>query len=184
MTEYAEARFPGCVGSTDCTHITMEGCEYNLTNNHLSDKSSHTTRMFNLMCNHRGRILHTTCGSPGRWNDMTMVSFDTFLTKVRAAWILTDNEFELLSYSKEGNIISIWYNGNGVYIIVYNGYLAWACTVHPLSVTYNINETRWTRLVESMHKDVECTFGILKGRWRILKTGVHIYGVVNVRIDG
>ncbi len=28
-----------------------------------------------------------------------------------------------------------------------------------------------------MCKDVECTFVILKGRWRILKSGVQIYGV-------
>ena len=28
-----------------------------------------------------------------------------------------------------------------------------------------------------MRKDVECTFRILKGRWRILKSGVRIYGV-------
>ena len=27
-----------------------------------------------------------------------------------------------------------------------------------------------------MRKDVECTFGILKGRWRILKVGVSLYG--------
>ena len=31
-----------------------------------------------------------------------------------------------------------------------------------------------------MRKDVECTFGILKGRWRILKTGVRVYGVNKV----
>jgi hypothetical protein len=28
-----------------------------------------------------------------------------------------------------------------------------------------------------MWKDVECTFGILKGRWRILKSGVRLHGV-------
>ena len=27
-----------------------------------------------------------------------------------------------------------------------------------------------------MRKDVECTFGILKGRWRILKTGIRLFG--------
>jgi hypothetical protein len=27
-----------------------------------------------------------------------------------------------------------------------------------------------------MRKDVECTFGILKGRWRILKTGIRLHG--------
>ncbi|KAI2490063.1 Plant transposon protein [Fragilaria crotonensis] len=30
-----------------------------------------------------------------------------------------------------------------------------------------------------MRKDVECTFGILKGRWRILKTGIRMNGVEN-----
>ena len=28
-----------------------------------------------------------------------------------------------------------------------------------------------------MQKDVDCTFGILKGRWRILKTGVRLHGI-------
>jgi hypothetical protein len=28
-----------------------------------------------------------------------------------------------------------------------------------------------------MQKDVECTFGILKGRWRILKSGICLQGV-------
>jgi hypothetical protein len=42
---------------------------------------------------------------------MTMVRFDSFLTAVRAGSILTDNEFELLSYDKEGNVVSVRYNG-------------------------------------------------------------------------
>jgi hypothetical protein len=109
---------------------------------------------------------------------MTMVRFDSFLTAVRAGSILADNEFELLSYNKEGNVISVRYNG--VYVIVDNGYLSWSCTVPPLSVTNKIDETWWSRWVESMRKDVECTFGILKGRWRILKTGVRVYGVDKV----
>ncbi len=143
MAEYAEAGFSGCVRSSDCTHITIEGCEYNLKNNQLSAKSSHTTRTLNLTCNHRRRILHTTRGGPDCWNDMTMVRFDTFLTDIRAGRILTGNQFELLSYDKEGNVVTVRYNG--VYIIVDNGYLVWSCTVPPLSVTNKINETRWLR---------------------------------------
>jgi len=56
-----------------------------------------------------------------------MVQFDSFLTAVRAGSILTDNEFELLSYNKDCNVVSIGYNG--VYVIVDNGYLVWSCTV-------------------------------------------------------
>ena len=31
-----------------------------------------------------------------------------------------------------------------------------------------------------MRKDVECTFGIMKGRWRILKTGVRLHSTESV----
>ena len=31
-----------------------------------------------------------------------------------------------------------------------------------------------------MRKDVECTFGILKGRWRILKTGIRLHATESV----
>jgi hypothetical protein len=29
MIEYAESGLPGCVGSSDCTHVLTQGCEYN-----------------------------------------------------------------------------------------------------------------------------------------------------------
>jgi hypothetical protein len=65
-------------------------------------------------------------------------------------------------------------------LIVDNGYLNWSCTVPPFSVTNNIDEICWSKWLELMRKDVECMFGILKGKWRILKSGVRIYGVDSV----
>ncbi len=170
MREYEVAGFPGCVGSTDCTHVTTERCEYRLKNNHLGAKSSHTTRTFNLTCNHRRRIIHSTHGGPGRWNDQTMVRLDQFISGIRDGLLLQDNDFELLDYDRLGNIISVMYKG--VYVIVDNGYLQWSCTVPPFTITSDIDEIRWSKWLESMWKDVECTFGILKGRWRILKSGI------------
>ena len=107
-----------------------------------------------------------------------MVWFDTFLTRIRNNQILTNNEFELLAYDKNGIVITVVYRG--VYFIVDNGYLAWSCTIPPFSSTKKIDKTRWSRWVESMRKKVECTYGILKGRWRILKTGVRVYSVDKV----
>jgi hypothetical protein len=40
-----------------------------------------------------------------------------------------------------------------------------------------IQEIRFSEWLESMRKDVECTFGILKGRFHILKTGVRTESV-------
>jgi Plant transposon protein len=38
-------------------------------------------------------------------------------------------------------------------------------------------EYRFTEWIEAMRKDVECTFGILKGRLRVLKTGIRLHGI-------
>jgi hypothetical protein len=178
MREFEEAGFPGCVGSLDVTHITMDRCEYNLKNNHLGPKSSLTARTYNICVNHRRRILHSTPGGPARWNDQTMVRFDPFITQIRDESNLQDNAFELLARGRGGEVITVTYKG--VYVIVDNGYLNWSCTIPPFTVTSNVDEIRWSRWLESMRKDVECTFGILKGRWRILKAGVRIHGVDGV----
>jgi hypothetical protein len=104
-----------------------------------------------------------------------MVRLDLFISGVHDGYLLQDNDFELLDYDRLGNVISVKYKG--VYVIVDNGYLQWSCTVPPFTVTGDMDEIRWSKWLESMRKDVECTFGILKGRWRILKSGICLQGV-------
>ena len=130
MHEYRQAGFPGCIGSCDCTHIITKWCEYNIKNNHLGAKSSLTTRTFNLTCDHRRRILHTTNGGPGRWNDQSMVRLDTFVSGIRDGSVLNDCDFELLARGKDGELKSLHFCG--AYLIVDNGYLNWSCTVLPI----------------------------------------------------
>jgi hypothetical protein len=47
-------------------------------------------------------------------------------------------------------------------------------------MTNKINKMLWLKWIELMRKDVECTFRILKGRWRILKSGVSVSGVESI----
>ena len=107
-----------------------------------------------------------------------MVRFDNFLSGIRDGLILSENEFNLVSYDSNKNRVQTTYTG--VYVIVDNGYLPWSCTVPSFSMTNKINKMRWSKWIELMRKDIECTFLILKGRWRILKSGVRISGVENV----
>ena len=65
----------------------------------------------------------------------------------------------------------------GAWLLVDNGYLAWPTTVPPMKTTSCRVEIRLLAWLESMQKDVEWTFGILKGHWQILKTGVQLSGV-------
>ena len=58
-----------------------------------------------------------------------------------------------------------------------NGYLPWSTIIPPFKSVKYRKDFRWSEWLESMRKDVECCFGILKGRWRILKTGIRLHGV-------
>jgi DDE superfamily endonuclease len=89
---------------------------------------------------------------------------------------LDDVEFNLFERDSDGNVVSVKYQG--AWLMVDNGYLSWPITVPPFKNTGSRKEIRWSEWLESMRKkDVECTFGILKGRWRILKSGIRVHGV-------
>jgi hypothetical protein len=73
-----------------------------------------------------------------------------------------DNEFELYENGPNGPV-AVRYRG--VWLLVDNGYLEHSTLLPPMKITTTQAETRWSNWVESMRKDAECTFGILKGRY-------------------
>lgn len=48
----------------------------------------------------------------------------------------------------------------------------WEILIPPSKFPPTEMESRWSKALESVRKDVECFFGILKGRFRILKLGI------------
>ena len=75
-------------------------------------------------------------------------------------------------YDGDGNIRS----ERGMYLICNNGYLHWATSICPYSKANNAAnnatlEGFFSTNLESIRKDVECTFGILKKRWKVLNHG-------------
>ena len=162
MHEFKLAGFDGCIGSADVTHVTLERCHSKLKNQHLGSKSSHTTRAYQLVVNHRRQIIASTVGYPGRWNDKTIVRFDGFVTDIQRGLYLEDHKFTLKD--SEGEDV----NYEGAWILVDGGYLNWSSLICPFKDTMSIKDTRWSKWAESMRKDVECTFGILKGKTFII----------------
>lgn len=173
--EYAEAGFPGCIGSMDASHIEHQRVSYKSRQSHLSYKLPFTSRTYNITVNHRRRILSTTDGHPARWNDKSLVKVD------RLANILHNGEgelaqlpFELYEYDDMGQIKTVQYKG--AWLLVDNGYLNWGVTIPPIKDTDTEAEAKFSKWLEGMRKDVECTFGILKGRFRVLKSGIRTHG--------
>ena len=83
--------------------------------------------------------------------------------------------FELFERRANGDNIVVKYFG--AWLVFDNGDLNQLIVIPPMEKTVYITETRWSEWLESMRKDVECTFGIMKGRFRILKVGIRLHSV-------
>ena len=70
------------IGSTNATHIPLKKVCVSMRQAHLDHKSIVTLRKYNLTCNHRRKILHTTEGHPARWNDKTLIRSDNFMSEL------------------------------------------------------------------------------------------------------
>ncbi|KAL7524074.1 hypothetical protein ACHAWF_000807, partial [Thalassiosira exigua] len=95
-TEYGMAGFTGAMGSMDATHIGMLKCQYRLKQFNISWKLNMPSRTYNTTVTNRRRILHTTQGHPGRWNDQTLHLYDELAKILRDGTKYNDAEFVLL----------------------------------------------------------------------------------------
>ena len=172
---FKQAGFNGCIGSSDGTHVPMLKCSQWASNSHKGFKLNVPARTYNVTVDHSRRILQSTTGHPGTWNDKTLILFDEYICGVRAGQIHNDFIFHLYETNDEGEIVEVAYQG--VWFIVDNGYLSWSCTVPPSGngTTYEI--IRFSERLESIRKDVECTFGIMKGRFAILRYGLRFQSI-------
>jgi hypothetical protein len=70
-------------------------------------------------------------------------------------------EFTLLEINKSGEKVSVKYRG--AWPLIDNVSLSWPTIVPPFKNAIHTKEVRFSKWLESIRKDVECTFGIMKG---------------------
>ena len=87
-------------------------------------------------------------------------------------------EFRLYERNKDKDIVEVDYKG--VWFIVDNGSLSWSCTVPPDICGTTYEDIQFSEWLESMRKDVECLFGIMKGRFLILRYGFRFHKILCV----
>ena len=92
--------------------------------------------------------------------------------------ILSDYEFDLFEYNNNENIISRTCKGD--WTICDNGYLNWSTTIPPSKEATKLSHLIFSEWVESIRKDIKCAFGILKGRFHILKYGLRFPKVIKI----
>ncbi|CAN0006671.1 unnamed protein product, partial [Sphacelaria rigidula] len=167
---YDHLGFTGAIGSTDVTRIKWAACPYSWEKQY-TEKEGFATIAYQAIVDHTGRVLAATKGYAGSMNDKTITRYDAAIKEIQTSTVYTEKAYSL--FDEHG--VSSERKGN--YSIVDNGYNK--VTSHfggsssPLpKFPGTVMESRWSKALESVRKDVECFFGILKGRFRILKLGV------------
>lgn len=161
---YEMAGFPGCIGSVDGTHFRWDVCPSSLTVA-CQGKEGFPTIGIQVSVTHWREIIHTTTTFNGTINDLTKTRYDDFIMGLHEGRILQNHTFEL--FKENGTPVK----HKGLYVLADNGYHKWKCLQNPPRDAFTPMRILYSETLESLRKDVECTFGILKGRWRILKTG-------------
>jgi len=108
----------------------------------------------------------------GTWNDKLITVNDTFPMEVWNGQRFAHVRYVLMN--KNG--VPITYQG--VWIAVDGGYQKVACFIDPMHNRYGFPEVVFSEWLESVRKDVECAFGILKIRFRFLR-GFVVYHDAN-----
>ena len=99
---------------------------------------------------------------------------DNNVTAIRRGWY---NEVEWEYKDIHGRT----QRAKGVYLICDGGYLRWPTLICPINgASLGTVEGYFSENLESVRKDVECVFGILKKRWKILEFGIRFRSIAVV----
>ena len=139
----------------------------------MQGKEGYPTIAYEVVCDHTLRIMSCTRGHYGSRNDKTIVRFDGFISALRNKQIFGDISYELKKavVREDGVPIVIFVTVVGPYVIYDGGYHKWRVMQEPLKHAVDYIQVRWSKWVESVRKDIERVFGIMKKRFIILKHG-------------
>lgn len=173
LAVYNRLGFPGCIGSTDCVHIRWECCASGERFLHQG-KEGYPTLSYEVTVDHTSKIISVTHGFPGTRNDRTIVRFDGFVTDIHDGLKYKDVTYSMKTVTGEA------YEESGAWLLVDGGYHLWRCLQCPKKHSAIPREFLWSEWAETVRKDVECVFGVLKGRFRCLKLPIYYQKKENI----
>lgn len=162
--EYELAGFPGTISSVDVVHTRLWCCASNLKNA-ATGKEHYASLGYEVHCNHRLDILGCTPGFWGSVGDKSIIRFDGTMTEIRRGKY-AEIEYEIYSGVEDEKIVL-----RDVHTINDNGYHYWRYMMEPSKYSSTDDEAAWSELLESLRKDIERLFAIIKQMFAIIKYG-------------
>ena len=164
MDVFSKVGFPGAMGSMDVTHFRWLACPKDQFN-FCKGKYPYPTLATQAIVDHNRRILFLSELYDGRENDKNITSDDDFTYDIMNGKF---NGVKYKLYDEHGVLRTC----EGAYILVDGGYQNIAVFMDPMHNANGHKQVHWSEFLESVRKDVECCFGILKNRFRILRNGL------------
>lgn len=165
MHEYAQQFLPGCGGSIDVVHLKWSNCPAG-DRNRCTGKEKFPTLAFECISDQKRRILGVSSVQYGTRNDLHIVKLDETVSKLKTDWY---KDVVWTLYDGSG----LQKEDQGVYLICDGGYLRWPVLICPYKhESCATQKGYFSSKLESVRKDVECCFGILKKRWKVLEYGL------------
>lgn len=117
--------------------------------------------------------MNSNDGHPAAYK--TIVLHDNIIRDDHEKELFSNHVFESLECDRNGNLR--WAKHKDVWFISYNGHLKWSCLKALISTPLSYEEVRFSELLESLRKDIECYFGILKTRFSFLRNGLRTHSI-------
>lgn len=128
-----------------------------------------------VVVDHDRRVLHVSEAFTGVAHDQSVMENDPFPRDIAYGKLYVNTEPKVVFVKKEeGNYQQFW---EGVYFLSDQGYQKIRAFIDPTTPCFNHTERLFTEWIEAVRKNVECFFGILKSRYRLLKNAVRYHDI-------
>lgn len=164
---FSAAGLEGCWCAADGVHIRVWSCSHSLKNL-AKGKEGFTSYAFNVVCLSSGKIISCSRAFLGCHPDTTLVKNHKFMLDLQNNLHLPNTVF--MFHKVDGTTTT----EHQPWCIVDGGYVSWISTLAPPKSSSHIVDVVLAKWMESVRKIIECVFGMLKQRWRILKFGLTI----------
>jgi len=159
---YRAHGLPGCVGSVDVVHMPWDAAPAAINRMFYNGRKGAATYASVVTVDSDCVVLHATDARPSASSDATLTRDDEYHDALHTNALYSDYEYELLDAS--GNTVAT----KGVYTIC-DCTLNTHCAMMAAIDAPTEEEMAWNERVESVSKDVETCFELLKKRFQILR---------------
>ena len=149
--------FPGCLGSIDFQDWPWKNRPVAWAGQ-FKGKSKKPMILMEAICDGELRFWHTSVGHPGSMNDLNVADKSQTMQRTLSG------EFPpRIPYTINGNVQDVpYYLADGMYP-------SWALFVKSSKSATDRQVTAFSRQQESVRKDVERAFGVLRSNWHVLE---------------